>query len=101
MVAVRPSTLPLGLDGRFRAPSRAGLQSWRLLPIQLLTAWANDVGFEYVFSRQVETFASSGASGISTSGRSRNVIEAFKTLTPTDSTMPCWEAMVVSYWRLM
>ena len=46
-----------------------------------LTAWANDVGYDYVFSRQVETFAAKGdlLLGISTSGRSRNLIEAFKT----------------------
>jgi D-inositol-3-phosphate glycosyltransferase len=46
-----------------------------------LTAWANDVGYEKVFSRQVETFGQPGdlLIGISTSGRSQNVIEAFKT----------------------
>jgi phosphoheptose isomerase len=70
------------LVGRFRTPSRAGLPVLALTAdTAFLTAWANDVGFEYVFSRQVETFASSGdlLLGISTSGRSRNVIEAFKT----------------------
>ena len=70
------------LVGRFRTGDRRGLPVMALTAdTAFLTAWANDVGFEYVFSRQVETFASRGdlLVGISTSGRSRNVIEAFKT----------------------
>lgn len=70
------------LVGRFRYPSRAGLAALALTAdTAFLTAWANDVGFQYVFSRQVETFAARGdlLLGISTSGRSLNVIEAFKT----------------------
>ncbi len=70
------------LVGRFRCPNRAGLAALALTAdTAFLTAWANDVGFDYVFSRQVETFASRGdlLIGISTSGRSRNVVEAFKT----------------------
>lgn len=70
------------LVGRFRCQNRAGMPVLALTAdTAFLTAWANDVGFEYVFSRQVETFGSSGdlLLGISTSGRSRNVIEAFKT----------------------
>src|SRR3546814_3887811 len=41
-----------------------------------LTAWANDVGWESVFERQVEAFAQPGdvLIGFSTSGRSRNVV---------------------------
>jgi D-sedoheptulose 7-phosphate isomerase len=45
-----------------------------------LTAAANDLGFERVFARQVEALGRAGdvALGISTSGRSRNVIEGLK-----------------------
>lgn len=70
------------LVGRFRSPIRAGLAALALTAdTAFLTAWANDVGFEYVFSRQVETLGNKGdlLLGISTSGRSQNVIEAFKT----------------------
>jgi len=70
------------LVGRFRYANRAGLAALALTAdTAFLTAWANDVGFQYVFSRQVETFAARGdlLLGISTSGRSQNVIEAFKT----------------------
>ncbi len=69
------------LVGRFCVANRRGLRVMALTAdTAFLTAWANDVGFEYIFSRQVETFASPGdlLLGISTSGRSRNVIEAFK-----------------------
>ncbi|MBD2777162.1 glycosyltransferase [Iningainema tapete] len=68
--------------GKFRQSKRAGLPVIALTAdTAFLSAWANDVGYEYVFSRQVETFAEPGdlLLGISTSGRSRNVIEAFKT----------------------
>ncbi len=45
-----------------------------------LTAVGNDFGYEYIFSRQVEGLGRAGdiIVGISTSGRSKNVIEAFK-----------------------
>jgi D-sedoheptulose 7-phosphate isomerase len=45
-----------------------------------LTAWANDYSYEAVFSRQVEAYGEAGAIllGISTSGNSSNVIEAFR-----------------------
>ncbi|MCK4818495.1 SIS domain-containing protein, partial [bacterium] len=45
-----------------------------------LTAIGNDYGFEATFSRQMEALASEGdvALGISTSGKSPNVLEAFK-----------------------
>ena len=44
----------------------------------ILTAGANDYGFEKVFSRQVEAFGDPGdiLIGISTSGNSENVVEA-------------------------
>jgi D-sedoheptulose 7-phosphate isomerase len=46
----------------------------------VLTALANDVGFELVFSRQLIAHAAAGdiAVGFSTSGGSRNVLEAFE-----------------------
>ncbi|WP_268742129.1 MULTISPECIES: glycosyltransferase [Fischerella] len=68
--------------GKFRCSYRAGLPVIALTAdSSFLSAWANDVGYDYVFSRQVETFAQPGdlLLGISTSGRSRNLIEAFKT----------------------
>lgn len=45
-----------------------------------LTAIGNDYGFEKIFSRQVEAIANKGdvLIGISTSGNSKNVLEAFK-----------------------
>jgi hypothetical protein len=45
-----------------------------------LTAWSNDIGFSTVFSRQVEAFGQPGdvLVGISTSGRSQNLVEAFR-----------------------
>ncbi len=46
-----------------------------------LTAIGNDYGYLYSFSRQVEALGQEGdiLIGISTSGKSKNVIEAFKT----------------------
>ena len=45
-----------------------------------LTAIGNDYGFEFVFSRQVEALAHGGdvLFGLSTSGRSVNVVRAFE-----------------------
>ncbi|MBW8308203.1 MAG: D-sedoheptulose 7-phosphate isomerase [Candidatus Paracaedibacteraceae bacterium] len=46
-----------------------------------LTAIANDYSYDYVFARQVEALANAGdvVVGISTSGRSKNVLAALKT----------------------
>lgn len=46
-----------------------------------LTAGGNDMGFDKIFSRQLEALAKEGdlAIGISTSGNSANVIQAFQT----------------------
>lgn len=46
-----------------------------------LTAYANDVNFDGVFARQVDTLGQSGdvLIGITTSGRSKNVLEAIGT----------------------
>ncbi|WP_407900765.1 glycosyltransferase [Scytonema sp. NUACC26] len=68
--------------GKLRCSKRSGLPVMALTAdTAFLTAWANDVGYEQVFARQVEAFAQPGdlLLGISTSGRSRNIIEAFKT----------------------
>jgi D-sedoheptulose 7-phosphate isomerase len=45
----------------------------------VITAWANDYSYEDIFARQVEAYAKSGGVllGISTSGNSKNVMEAF------------------------
>ncbi|PPS42301.1 glycosyltransferase [Chroococcidiopsis sp. TS-821] len=66
--------------GRFRCAYRAGLPAIALTAdTALVTAWSNDVGYEDVFARQVKTFAQPGdvLIGISTSGRSRNLVQAF------------------------
>ncbi len=46
----------------------------------VITAWANDYSYDTIFSRQVEAYGEPGAAilGISTSGNSKNVIEAFR-----------------------
>lgn len=67
--------------GRFRSSYRAGLPAIALTADSaILTAWSNDIGYDDVFARQVKTFAQSGdvLIGISTSGRSRNLIQAFQ-----------------------
>ena len=45
----------------------------------LLTAWSNDIGYEDVFARQVLAFGQPGdvLVGLSTSGRSPNLLRAF------------------------
>ncbi|MBO6518489.1 MAG: D-sedoheptulose 7-phosphate isomerase [Rhodospirillales bacterium] len=51
-----------------------------------LTAGGNDLGFENIFSRQIEAIGKPGdvAIGISTSGNSENVIRALKTAQARD-----------------
>lgn len=46
----------------------------------VLTALGNDYGYEHVFSRQVEAYGEEGGIlvGLSTSGRSPNVVKAFE-----------------------
>jgi len=68
------------LVGRF-AHQRRGLPAIALTTdTSALTSIGNDFGFEHVFARQVEALAREGdiLIGISTSGNSRNVIEAVK-----------------------
>lgn len=67
------------LVGRF-AKNRAPLSSIALTTdTSVLTALANDYGYESTFSRQLEALGKPGdlIFGISTSGNSKNVIEAF------------------------
>jgi D-sedoheptulose 7-phosphate isomerase len=68
------------LSGRFQK-ERAALSALALTTDpSVITALANDYGFEHVFRRQVEAHGRAGdvAFGISTSGRSKNVIEALR-----------------------
>lgn len=48
--------------------------------VSILTALANDYSYDYVFARQVEAYGKPGAViiGLSTSGNSANVIQAFE-----------------------
>jgi len=69
------------LVGRFRCEGREALPVMALnSDTAILTAWANDAGFETIFSRQVEALGRPGdvLLGISTSGRSANLLRAFE-----------------------
>jgi D-sedoheptulose 7-phosphate isomerase len=68
------------LVGRYRR-ERRGLDALALASDPaVLTALGNDMGFESVFLRQIEAHGRAGdvAFGISTSGRSPNVVEALR-----------------------
>jgi D-sedoheptulose 7-phosphate isomerase len=69
------------LMGRFRRERRALPSVALTTDTSILTAVANDYGYEAVFSRQVEALGNPGdlLVGISTSGNSGNVIAALKT----------------------
>lgn len=69
------------LVGRFLKERRALKCICLSSNASVLTAWANDYSFDTVFARQVEAYGGTGSVllGISTSGNSRNVVEAFKT----------------------
>ena len=47
----------------------------------IITAWANDINYDTIFSRQVEAYGAKGGVlfAISTSGNSRNILEAANT----------------------
>ena len=69
------------LVGRFKLRGRRALPVLALTTdTSVLTCVANDFAFEEVFSRQVEAFAGPGdlVLGISTSGRSPNVLRALQ-----------------------
>lgn len=79
--AAEAQHLAAELVGRFKRHDRGGLPALALTAdTAVLTAWANDAGYENVFARQVEALGRPGdlLIGISTSGRSPNLIEAFK-----------------------
>jgi len=61
--------------------NRPGLASLALTTdTSLITAWSNDIGFESLFSRQVEALGNAGdvLMALSTSGKSPNVLQAVK-----------------------
>jgi len=61
--------------------NRPGLASLALTTdTSLITAWSNDIGFESLFSRQVEALGDAGdvLMALSTSGKSPNVLQAVK-----------------------
>lgn len=68
------------LVGRFRMERKALPAIALTTNTSTLTAIANDYGYDVVFSRQIEALGVKGdvALGISTSGNSKNVIEALK-----------------------
>jgi phosphoheptose isomerase len=68
--------------GRFKLDGRRALPVFALTADSaFITAWANDFCYDTVFSRQIEAFGQPGdvLVGISTSGRSQNLLEAFTT----------------------
>jgi D-sedoheptulose 7-phosphate isomerase len=68
------------LVGKYKL-ERAPLEAIALTTdTSILTAWSNDYDFESVFARQIEAHAKKNdiLFGISTSGKSKNVIQAFK-----------------------
>jgi len=68
------------LTGRYKSERQALPAIALTTDTSALTAISNDYGYDSVFARQLEAFASSGdvAIGISTSGNSSNVINAIK-----------------------
>ena len=80
--AAEAQHLAAELVGRFKRLDRDALPALALTAdTAVLSAWANDAGYKHVFARQVEALGRPGdlIIGISTSGRSPNLIEAFKT----------------------
>lgn len=75
------------LIGRFEVAERPPLPAIALTTDSaVLTAWANDFGYEDIFSRQVEALGEKGdiLFCFSTSGQSLNVINAMKTALARD-----------------
>lgn len=68
------------LTGRYKMERQAISAIALSVDTSALTAIGNDYGFEFVFSRQVEALAKAGdiIFAISTSGNSKNVLEALK-----------------------
>ncbi len=79
--AAESQHLAAELVGRFRRTGRPALAALSLTTdTSVLTAWANDAGSEDVFARQVQALGRPGdvLIGLSTSGRSANVVRAFR-----------------------
>lgn len=68
------------LVGRFKKERKALPAIALTANTSILTAVANDYGYDVVFARQIEALGKAGdvAFGISTSGNSKNVIDALK-----------------------
>jgi D-sedoheptulose 7-phosphate isomerase len=69
------------LVGAYKMRDRPGLYSVALtVDTSILTAVGNDYGYDKIFARQVEAIGKPGdiLFGISTSGGSKNIIEAFE-----------------------
>ena len=68
------------LVGRFKKERKALAAIALTTDTSILTALGNDYGFDVVFARQVEALGRAGdvAMGLSTSGKSKNVIAALK-----------------------
>ena len=66
------------LTGRFKKERKAYPALALTTDTSFLTAWSNDTSFETIFSRQIEAFGKPNDVffGISTSGNSKNIIEA-------------------------
>ncbi len=80
--AAEAQHLAAELVGRFKLAGRPALPALALsADTAVLTAWSNDAAFEDVFARGVEAFGGPGdvLVGLSTSGRSTNVVQAFRT----------------------
>ncbi|HEX2153984.1 MAG TPA: glycosyltransferase [Acidimicrobiia bacterium] len=80
--AAQSQHLAAELMGRFLIEGRPALGVVSLnTDTAVITAWANDVGFDDVFARQVEGLGREGdvLVGLSTSGNSANLVRAFDT----------------------
>ncbi|MDP8959537.1 MAG: glycosyltransferase [Actinomycetota bacterium] len=79
--AAEAQHLAAELVGRFKRLDRPPLPVLALnADTAVLTAWSNDAGYSQVFARQVEALGLPGdlLVGMSTSGRSANLVEAFR-----------------------
>lgn len=67
------------LSGRFRN-NRPALAAISISDVSHISCVGNDYGFDYIFSRAVEAYGQSGdvLVAISTSGNSKNIVEAIK-----------------------
>jgi D-inositol-3-phosphate glycosyltransferase len=79
--AAQSQHLAAELVGRFRRKERRPLAVMALTADSaVVTAWSNDCGYDDLFARQVEALGRPGDAvlALSTSGRSANLIKAFK-----------------------